>query len=101
MHRMPAPAPRREAGAWDLHPGEELVPVRSVVQGLGGDSRHERYLVWDQRYFVLMVAKVLRPGPATDPEALRGLCSEALALETLRHPGLVRVFDVVLDGPRP
>jgi len=59
------------------------------------------FLVWDDYFFALMVAKVLRPDRAEDPRHLRALEHEADALDSLEHPVLLRGFDAVLDGPHP
>ena len=59
------------------------------------------FLVWDDYFFALMVAKVLRPDRAEDPRHLRSLEAEAEALESLEHPVLLREFDAVLEGPYP
>jgi len=72
-----------------------------VLRHLGGGNRYEVYLVWDDRLFAVMVAKVLRPDQAEDPVALRDLRKEVEALERLAHPVIVRGFGAVLDGPHP
>jgi serine/threonine protein kinase len=59
------------------------------------------YLVWDDRLFALMVAKILRPDQTEDARALRELQREAAVLEQLAHPILVRGFGTVLEGPYP
>ena len=89
------------ATSWRLGTGDELVPGRIVLQTLGGGTIVEALLVWDERLYAVMVAKVLRPACAGDDDALRSLRHEALALQELAHPALVRGFDTVLDGPRP
>ena len=87
--------------SWDFEEGTEIAQGRSVLKELGGGSRFEVYLVWDERLFALMVAKLLRPDIAEDERALRELAREAEALERLAHPVIVRGFDAVLDGPTP
>ena len=105
--RRPEPAPvadspvRPEKATWGLQPGDEIAPGRSVVKPIGGGSAYEVFLVWDDRRFALMVAKVLRPDRAEDPRTLRDLRHEAEMLERLAHPVVVRGFDAVLDGPHP
>jgi serine/threonine protein kinase len=59
------------------------------------------YLVWDDRLFALMVAKILRPDQAEDTRALRELRREAEVLERLAHPVLVRGFGAVREGSHP
>ena len=87
--------------SWELEPGAEIAPGRSVLKPLGGGSAYEVFLVWDERLLAVMVAKVLRPDHAKDERALRDLGREAEALTRLAHPVLVRGFDAVLSGPYP
>ena len=88
----------RRAGSWGFEEGDEIAPGRSVLRPLGGGSRFEVMLVWDDRLFAIMVAKVLRPDQVDSSKALRELREEADALERLAHPVLVRGFDAVLEG---
>ncbi len=90
-----------EKDGWDFEEGAEIAPGRSVLKSLGGGSRYEVLLVWDDRLFAITVAKVLRPAFVEDARALRELAEEADALEQLAHPVLVRGFDAVLEGPHP
>jgi eukaryotic-like serine/threonine-protein kinase len=87
--------------SWGLDEGAAIAPGRTVLRALGGGSRYEALLVWDEHLFALMVAKVLRPDHAGEQRALRDLRREAEALERLSHPTIVRGFDAVLDGPYP
>jgi eukaryotic-like serine/threonine-protein kinase len=87
--------------SWGFHEGAAIAPGRTVLKELGGGSRYEALLVWDERLFAIMVAKALRPDQATDEHALRELGREAEALERLAHPVIVRGFGAVLDGPHP
>jgi len=87
--------------SWELNEGDEIAPGRSVLKLLGGGNRYEAYLVWDERLFAPMVAKVVRPDQAEEESALRGLSREAAALETLAHPVILRGFDAVLSPPHP
>ena len=101
----PDDAPPVDAGEpgqrWDLATGEEIAPGRFVVERLGGGSEYEAFLAWDERLMSLVVAKCLRPHLVHDEDSLRRLRREADYLLGLRHPVLVRGFDVVLDGARP
>jgi eukaryotic-like serine/threonine-protein kinase len=92
-------APRH--ATWEFAEGHEIAPGRTILRTLGGGSRYEVQLVWDDRLFAVMVAKVLRPDQVEDSVALRDLRKEAEALERLAHPVLVRGFGAVLDGPYP
>ena len=86
---------------WGFEQGDELSPGRTVLKPLGGGTRYEVMLVWDDLRFAIMVAKVLRPAVASDEDALEDLREEAEALAALSHPVIVRGFDAVLDGPHP
>ena len=96
-----ATATAAERPSWHFTEGDELVPGRTVLSHLGGGSRYEALLVWDDRLHALMVAKVLRPHLADDPRAVLDLAAEAEALEALQHPILLRGFDAVTEGERP
>lgn len=87
--------------SWEFEEGTEIAQGRSVIKTLGGGSRFEVFLVWDDHLFALMVAKVLRPDLVDDERALRELAREADALAQLAHPVLVRGFGAVLDGAMP
>jgi serine/threonine protein kinase len=90
-----------ERSSWDFTEGAEIAPGRTVLRDLGGGSRYEVHLVWDERMFSICVAKILRPDVAADDHALRDLAEEAEILERLAHPVIVRGFDAVLEGPHP
>ena len=90
-----------DRSSWAFDEGAPIAPGRTVLREIGGGSRYEALLVWDERLFAIMVAKVLRPDQAADEHALRELRREAEALERLAHPVIVRGFDAVLDGPHP
>ena len=90
-----------ERASWELAEGDALVDGRTVLKPLGGGSRYEVFLVWDEELFSIAVAKVLRPDQAEDERALRELSDEAVVLESIAHPVIVRGFDAFLEGPRP
>lgn len=87
--------------SWLFHEGTEIAPGRSVLKSLGGGSRYETFLVWDDHLHAIVVAKALRPDQVEDERALRNLREEAQALERLAHPVIVRGFGAVIDGPHP
>jgi eukaryotic-like serine/threonine-protein kinase len=87
--------------SWGLEEGHEIAPGRSVLKPIGGGHRYEVYLVWDERLFAVMVAKIVRPDLVEDEDALRGLQREAEALDALGHPVILRGFGAQLDGPYP
>jgi eukaryotic-like serine/threonine-protein kinase len=90
-----------ERARWEFEAGASIEAGRTVLQRLGGGSRYEVYLVWDEHLFSLVVAKLLRPDLVEDERALRELSQEEEVLEALEHPVIVRGFDAVLDGPYP
>jgi hypothetical protein len=47
-----------EETTWGLAEGDEIAPGRTVLKPLGGGSRYEVLLVWDDERFAIMVAKV-------------------------------------------
>jgi eukaryotic-like serine/threonine-protein kinase len=87
--------------SWKFPEGYEIAPGRTTLRALGGGNRYEVYLVWDERHFSVMVAKILRPDLADDEHALRALRRETEALEALAHPVLLRGFDAYMEGPHP
>jgi eukaryotic-like serine/threonine-protein kinase len=90
-----------EAPSWNLSEGDQIAPGRFAIEPIGEGRRYETYLVWDDKLHALGVAKLLRRDQISDPEALRVINDEAIALGMLRHPHLVRGFDAVLAGGRP
>jgi serine/threonine protein kinase len=96
MHEVVA-----EKETWGFPEGHEIAPGRTTLKLLGGGNRYEVYLVWDERLFSVMVAKVLRPDLVEEEYALRGLRREAEALEALTHPVLLRAFASHVEGPYP
>jgi len=96
MHEVVA-----EKETWGFPEGHEIAPGRTTLKLLGGGNRYEVYLVWDERFFSVMVAKVLRPDLVEEGYALRGLRRETEALEALAHPVLLRGFASHVEGPYP
>lgn len=90
-----------EKASWGFGEGAELAPGRYVSRLLGGGTRYEAYLAWDDELHTLVVAKALRPSHVHDPGARAGLEREARTLAALDHPVLVRAFGAVLDGDHP
>lgn len=87
--------------SWELEPGASIASGRRVLRGMGGGTRYEVFLVWDDDLYSLAVAKVLRPAYAQDDDALADLRREVGILESLSHPVLLRAFDVVFEGRYP
>jgi serine/threonine protein kinase len=90
-----------EKQSWEFPEGHEIAPGRTTLTSLGGGNRYEVYLVWDERRFSVMVAKILRPDLVEAEHALRGLRRETEALGALSHPVLLRAFDAHVEGLYP
>jgi serine/threonine protein kinase len=90
-----------EKASWNFEPDTPIAEGRWVLKSLGGGNRFEVFLVWDEKLFSPVVAKVLRPDRVEDERALRALRREAELLGRLAHPVLVRGFGAVLDGRCP
>jgi len=86
----------RERPTWGLAEGDEIAPGRTVLRRIGGGSRYEAFLVWDDHRLAILVAKVLRPD---QEHGMAGLTAEAELLARLAHPVVVRGFGAV-TGPR-
>lgn len=87
--------------SWGLEEGDLIAPGLHVLRLLGGGSRYEAYLAFDDRLHYVVVAKVIRPASVGDTSALRGLRREAEILGSLQHPVIPRVLSAKLDGDRP
>jgi serine/threonine protein kinase len=87
--------------SWKFEEGDEIAPGRVALSRLGGGTLFETYIAWDDRLFFIVVAKLIRPDRADDPDAIRRLRREAETLQRLSHPVVVRSFGSVLEGPHP
>lgn len=92
---------RVQRASWRLSEGDELAPGRWIVRLLGGGSRYEAFLAYDEHLRALLVAKVLRPDQLDDEGARHGIAGEAELLRRLAHPMLLRGFGEALDAERP
>jgi serine/threonine protein kinase len=86
---------------WSLAAGDEIAPGLLAEQLLGGGSRYEAYLAFDERLHHLVVVKVLRPDRLDDRGARRGLRGEAEVLSGLNHPAIARLLRAELEAERP
>lgn len=91
----------KDEKSWGWEEGDEIVPGRYALKLLGGGSDYEAYLAWDDTMLAPIVAKCVRPHLANDEHLLRAMKREADLLLGLRHPVVVRGFDVVATGERP
>jgi serine/threonine protein kinase len=95
-----ADAPQQKTG-WQLELGDEILPGRTVQTLLGGGTRYEAYVTWNQRLMAPTVTKILRPGAVADERARRSMAHEGELLARFQHPGLTRLFDMDPMGERP
>jgi eukaryotic-like serine/threonine-protein kinase len=91
----------RDYSTWRFAEGDEIVPGRHATRLLGGGRRYEAYLAWDDSLHALVVVKIIRPRLVESPGVRRALEGEAVALRSLNHPAIVRMFEAVTDGDRP
>ena len=87
--------------SWQAQEGEEIAPGLSALRLLGGGTRYEAYLAFDERLHHVVVVKVLRPSRTREEAALRGLRSEAGVLARLNHPAIARLLRNGVDDERP
>jgi eukaryotic-like serine/threonine-protein kinase len=87
--------------SWNFPQGAEISHGRRVFEALGGGGRYEVFLVFDDAIGAEAVAKVLRPDRVDDARAVNALRREAMLVERLEHPVLVRGLGSVLDGAYP
>jgi serine/threonine protein kinase len=86
---------------WELLEGDEIVPGLTALQLLGGGTRYEAFLAFDERLHHATVAKVLRPDRIDDEGALRGVRAEAEVLASLNHPAIASMLRDGTDDERP
>jgi serine/threonine protein kinase len=92
---------KQPAAAWGFGERDEIAPGLVALQLLGGGTRYEAYLAFDERLHHATVVKVLRPERVADESAVRGLRGEAEVLGSLNHPAIARLLRSAIDGPRP
>jgi serine/threonine protein kinase len=86
---------------WDFAPGDEIAPGLFAHELLGGGTRYEAYVAFDERAYRPVVVKVLRPDRRSDRGALRGLRGEAEVLASVNHPAIARLLRSGVDAERP
>jgi serine/threonine protein kinase len=91
----------RTVSEWEFAPGEALAPGLTAQQLLGGGTRYEAYLAFDERLHHLVVVKVLRPDRVRDERAIHGLRGEAEVLASVNHPAIARLLRSGVDAERP
>ena len=98
---MGAAVARAETTGWELPEGAEIAPGRTVLKSLGGGSRYEAMLVWDEHLHAIVVAKVLRPDHVERSARSATFAGRPRRSRRLAHPVIVRGFGAVLEGPHP
>jgi eukaryotic-like serine/threonine-protein kinase len=86
---------------WRFLPGDEIAPGLFAHELLGGGTRYEAYLAFDERAYRPVVVKVLRPDRTADRGAVRGLRGEAEVLASVNHPAIARLLRSGIDAERP
>ncbi len=87
--------------SWRFARGDQITPRLIAHDRLGGGRRYETYTAWDERLFVVVGVKLVRPEFVEDEAALRSLAAEVEIVERLSHPVIMRGFGAEIDGPRP
>ena len=86
---------------WEMQEGDEIASGLIALQLLGGGTRYEAFLAFDEQLHHATVAKMLRPDLIEDEGALRGLRDEAEVLASLNHPAIARLLRAAIDDERP
>jgi serine/threonine protein kinase len=86
---------------WEMQEGDEIAPGLTALQLLGGGTRYEAFLAFDEQLHHATVAKVLRPHLIEDEGALGALRDEARLLASLSHPAIARLLRAAIDHERP
>jgi serine/threonine protein kinase len=100
MTATPLRAEDRQESSWAFDPGEEIVEGLQAWTLLGDGRRCETWLAFSVRAWMPVTIKLPRP-PQVGPRAREALAREASRVRGLVHPGVQRLLDVRLDGPRP
>lgn len=88
--------------SWKFEEGASIGAGRSVLKHLGTTSEvYDPYLVWDDKHYAIMVAKIVQPRYVGVAWARRAMQREWNALKRLNHPIVVRAFDAEHSGPHP
>ena len=99
--RPPADEDDEDEKSWGWDEGDEIGAGRYALKLLGGGSDYEAYLAWDETMLAPVVAKCVRPHLVGDAHLLKAMRREADLLLGLRHPVVVRGFDIVAEGEHP
>ena len=94
------PEPSSPEAPPSLAPGAILAPGYRVLAHLRRGGSLDVYEVWSEERACRCVAKVLRPDRIGDAAAQRRLLHEGRLLVRLRHPHIVRAYEV-FDRPLP
>lgn len=86
---------------WNLAAGDEIVPGRRIQEPLGGGTRYQAFLTWNDDLLAPTVVKVLRPDLLEDDGARRSITKEAALLGRLEHPYFMRLLAADTQGSRP
>jgi WD40 repeat protein/serine/threonine protein kinase len=88
-----------------VSPGTALVgptiPGYELLGELGHGGMGIVYRAWHERLKRVVALKVIRPGAATNPEAVARFRTEAEAVARLQHPNIIQIYEVGEAGGWP
>lgn len=87
--------------SWKLGNGDEISERLFALKHLGGGTRYQAYLAWDEHLYAVVVAKLLRPDLVESESDLKALRKEHDMLARVAHPVLPRTFGGSFDGEKP
>jgi WD40 repeat protein/serine/threonine protein kinase len=82
------------AGPLGNAPVGPTIPGYELLGELGHGGMGIVYRAWHERLKRIVALKVIRPGAATNPEALARFRTEAEAVARLQHPNIVQIYEV-------
>lgn len=89
-----------QESSWAFAPGEEIAEGLRAWTLLGDGRRCETWLAFSLEGWTPVTIKLPRPAQV-GPRAREALAREASRVHGLVHPGVQRLLDVRLQGPRP
>jgi eukaryotic-like serine/threonine-protein kinase len=97
---MPSRPEDCQESSWAFAPGEEIAEGLRAWTLLGDGRRCETWLAFSLQAWMPVTVKLPRPAQVGS-RAREALAREASRVHGLVHPGVQRLLDVRLDGPRP
>lgn len=102
-----APAPPKESAARSkgsllamaLQPGQRIAGRYTIERELGRGGMGAVYLAGDEQLGERVALKVINSGMAEDPGAVDRFRREVSAARKVTHPNVIRIHDLIEDGP--